>query len=1217
MFKSLCGTGTSIKHVVLKKTSGASLLFLMLFFVPLMALDITICRDPNRPQSVFAAQEIKSAAIELGGTVTEALLTAHNATGVTGVRVILAQTGDSISGWSPLPAPTGEQAYSIRVKNSGSLQDILIVGADVVATMYGGLDIAEAVSMNSLSSLAASSNHAPRVAKRGIKFNIPLDARSPSYSDGGDAAQANIAQVWDINFWQEYFDEMARQRLTTLSLWNLHPFPSMVTVPEYPAVALSDVKRTLVPFENVDLFGQGTWKESEMGGANLELVKTITPSQKTNFWNQVLQYAEDRGVSVYIFTWNIFTDGLEGNPYGIVEDTAGSSVKQASVVTKNYFRASVRALLTQLPKLAGLGVTSGERMDGSTSDKAKWIADTYGEGMNDVVVGYTAITPSGDKVVVPPNPTRRLNIIHRLHQITYADITTHYGRFGSNFQVDTSHKYSAAHTYCSSKPNLRLDDIAEAPPKDQVWLTARFDSQYTARWGDPDFVRDWSKNLPVGTTSEGKPKLKGFYMGPDGYTWGRRANAKDSSNNQLDIKRWWYTQYLFSRLSYDPTITNAYFDKLVAARLKISVPTADSLNRGLAFASQITPLMLRYNFSGGNDYRFFPEGCLNEDGFIPVTTFMENDPIGNEDGNGQSPLTMTAFCTAELKGLNPLDTGKKIEDAANAAEAAIASITRTTVDSELNQTLDDIKISIAMGRYYVDKFRGARELKYVTVDSANAAQHRTNAINYLTSALAKWTTYANLTDQRYHPARYNRVGVLDLKAFTPYVANDIAIAKQLTTNGPTVATHPKLNSQSGNTASLTVRGASTSDAESQLKYFWYLDGTRPAPVVYSNNGNNAARDVTVTFSKSGRYLFKVNILDSNNRYIGTKDVEVRYVASTTNQLPTVNAGTDKSVSLTAAVNLTGTVSDDGLPSATVTSTWSKISGPGTVTFANINSPTSSATFSMAGPYVLRLTATDGVLSANDEVLVNVTAAAVNAAPTVSAGPDRSVILSGSAALDGTVSDDGLPTPSTLTQLWTKVSGPGNVTFASAASVDTTAMFSLTGTYVLRLTATDGELPNQDEMTVIVSDTSSSDPIPAKPSAPSTTGDGTATPTISGTTSPGATVHVFVDGTEVGTTTAGPDGSWSYKLTGLSAGSHSITVTAQNTSGTSSPSDAITVNVAASSTTPPANDNGSSKKCGLGGLSASLLLALFAFMKFIHWLRPQANVRAIQGSSMNK
>lgn len=73
-----------------------------------------------------------------------------------------------------------------------------------------------------------------------------------------------------------------------------------------------------------------------------------------------------------------------------------------------------------------------------------------------------------------------------------------------------------------------------------------------------------------------------------------------------------------------------------------------------------------------------------------------------------------------------------------------------------------------------------------------------------------------------------------------------------------------------------------------------------------------------------------------------------------------------------------------------------------------------------------------------------------------------------AVLLGTVRDDGLPAGSTLTVTWSKVSGPGTVTFGNAHAARTTADFSAPGTYVLRLTASDGQLSSSADTTVTVS-----------------------------------------------------------------------------------------------------------------------------------------------------
>ena len=100
----------------------------------------------------------------------------------------------------------------------------------------------------------------------------------------------------------------------------------------------------------------------------------------------------------------------------------------------------------------------------------------------------------------------------------------------------------------------------------------------------------------------------------------------------------------------------------------------------------------------------------------------------------------------------------------------------------------------------------------------------------------------------------------------------------------------------------------------------------------------------------------------------------------------------------------------------------------------------------------------------------------NTPPVVNAGADQTITLPANASLDGTVTDDGLPNlPGALTSTWTRTTGPGTVTFANANAVDTTASFSAAGTYMLRLTANDGALTAQDDVTVTVN--------PATPATP--------------------------------------------------------------------------------------------------------------------------------------
>ncbi len=101
----------------------------------------------------------------------------------------------------------------------------------------------------------------------------------------------------------------------------------------------------------------------------------------------------------------------------------------------------------------------------------------------------------------------------------------------------------------------------------------------------------------------------------------------------------------------------------------------------------------------------------------------------------------------------------------------------------------------------------------------------------------------------------------------------------------------------------------------------------------------------------------------------------------------------------------------------------------------------------------------------------------NVPPEVSAVAPASTMLGDGAALDGTVSDDGMPGPYAVT--WSQVSGPGTATFAEAGAEDTAASFSAPGVYVLMLMADDGELTGDDSVTVTVEEV-------APPPAPTST-----------------------------------------------------------------------------------------------------------------------------------
>ena len=97
-----------------------------------------------------------------------------------------------------------------------------------------------------------------------------------------------------------------------------------------------------------------------------------------------------------------------------------------------------------------------------------------------------------------------------------------------------------------------------------------------------------------------------------------------------------------------------------------------------------------------------------------------------------------------------------------------------------------------------------------------------------------------------------------------------------------------------------------------------------------------------------------------------------------------------------------------------------------------------------------------------------TALPVNTPPRVTARGETRAAWPTPALLDAEVSDDGLPLPpGVLTLVWEKVSGPGEARFDQPAAARTFVHFTQPGTYVLRLTARDGQLTAADQITVEV------------------------------------------------------------------------------------------------------------------------------------------------------
>jgi hypothetical protein len=664
------------------------------------------------------------------------------------------------------PSSTDWQTYGLRRAISRDGAEVFIVlASDTAGAMYGGLDLAEALRAGTLENLEAS-DHAPRIDRRGIKFNIPLDMRTPSYSDVSFAGQGNIPVMWDMDFWTGFIDDLARYRYNTLTLWNLHPFPSLVKVPEFPEVALDDVWRSTLPVDQLGFSLNGRKAVTEDMLANHEVVLQMSIDDKIRFWREVMAYADSRGVDVYWFTWNIFTFGAAGK-HGIAARDSSPEERQTDDTTMRYFRASVRELIDTYPSLDGIGVTAGEQMvalEGRYS-KESWLRATYGAGVEDALAD---------------EPTRKFRFIHRTHQAVPRHVTggeewsggQYIAEDWSDFEhsFELSFKYAQAHMFSHENLPFIKSTLPHLSPSLRTWLTVRNDDIYSFDWGDPDYVRRFINGMP------GADKVAGIYIGPDGYIWGRDfLSNTEGAPRQRVSQRQWYLFALWGRLAFEPGTPDAIFQSWLGARYPGANPR--ELFEAMKLASGVYPLVTS-QFWRPLDFQWIPEFCFGfREGFrhfYTVDDFIDNTPL---EGAGTVNIRSWIADGMPTGGLtSPAAVADQLRQQADSA-LELAGTIESEGGENLDEFVNDVRAMALLGLYYSAKIDGAIAL--ARFDHAGEKKQQLAAISSLEQALGHWEAYTQeYQKRRQQPLFWNRHRWIDLRMLRHDVARDLAVAKR-------------------------------------------------------------------------------------------------------------------------------------------------------------------------------------------------------------------------------------------------------------------------------------------------------------------------------------------------------------------------------------------------------------------------------------------------------
>lgn len=642
------------------------------------------------------------------------------------------------------------QAYRRTVSET-----IRVEASDDAGFMYAIIDIAD---MLRKKETITDGEVTPYLPNRGIKFNIPLDARCPSYSDASTSATKNIANVWDPEFWHEYLDRMAENKYNVLSLWNLSPFPAMVRIPEFPNAYIDDVKISARSFK-AKLSGKNTFDEDH--AENLITVKKMTIDEKITFWRDIMQYAQDRCIRIFIFCWNVFVYGTEGSGHGIEED-------QNNPITRKYYYAAIQAMMDTYPLLAGIGVSTGENMNynGRDTDDAEsfshtdigFVRETYGAAIEDYLKKH---------------PERDFTFIHRTLMAKYDSIMEAYENFSGNFEL--SFKYSQAHMYSSTKPNFIGDFFEEKAPDAKVWLTVRNDDYYMYRWGSPDFAREYLANMPV-------YNLAGYYMGADGYTWGRDYMTRNDNTHPLFIDKMWYMFKIWGQLSYNTKLDDQYFKDEIKVRMGLDDKTTDILFDAWNEVSNIIP---EFNCTHWHDFDFqwYPEGCcmyrvdLDKITFANINEFVSCEAITFGEYASVMEYAQSVVNGTELTKISPKTQVASMFAHAKRAEELLEQLKGASTDAEFQKTVYDIEALMTLGYYFALKEEAAMALAVYRLNHDKSYQDE--AVTKLTEALPYWKKYSKMSVEANIPQVLTRYcGKVDVQDFDEQAEMDILLAKE-------------------------------------------------------------------------------------------------------------------------------------------------------------------------------------------------------------------------------------------------------------------------------------------------------------------------------------------------------------------------------------------------------------------------------------------------------
>ncbi len=702
---------------------------------------VEISHDASSKQQSYAARRLSEALAGSGYTVVE--------------------TGGDVRIELAVDAAGGLVAEAFRIEPG--TETISITGGDARGLIYGALSLAEDVRNGVTLRKAVARNEAPKLMLRAVKFDLPWDTYRHS-----EALDLHDETCRDPEYWEAFLDMMAENRLNSLSLWNLHPYPFMIIPKNYPEAS---------PFTAEEF---AVWQ---------------------SLFRSIIDMAAERAIETYLIPFNIFVT----KEFSIAHNVAMDNLEhdfyvrgETAQIVKDYTRECVTQVLQEYPDLTGFGLTLGEGMAGMTpQEREDWMTETIIEGMRQAgrpskLVHRVPFSSTTESLGVTSVETERItrSTIEREAAMGFSD-----GPIFADFKFNWSHPLNT--TKLIKVHGGPLYDTYFNPVSDvyKVTWTARNEDIFCLRWGVPEFVRAHIKaNSP--------PYVGGYFIGSETYIPAKDYFTADmaSANWRWAFERQWLYYKLWGRLLYDSDTPDEVFAAEFTRRYGRD-------GRDMLEASSLagtTPLMFGSMIDCGWDFTLYSEGMMalhsrgreRRDGY-PRVEYVSIDRLINQAPMDTTFVNVASYVERTLAGgtfpadrTTPVQVAEKLEANAAAALELVKNIDPARNDNPaFLYEVSDIRVWANLGLHWAAKIRGAIALATYRANGDEAQKQA--AIDHLTRGLEYWDAVVAITRPLYRDmplthlseqggprSMENRYLKFHWESIRPDVARDLEIARK-------------------------------------------------------------------------------------------------------------------------------------------------------------------------------------------------------------------------------------------------------------------------------------------------------------------------------------------------------------------------------------------------------------------------------------------------------